>query len=89
MTRQQLSWMIRAEAVLVAAVAVVAGLVVGLGLAAATLSGLSADGPLVVRVPAGQLLAIVVAAVLAGLTAGLLPARRAARLDVLTAIATH
>ncbi len=87
MTRAQLSWMVRAEAVLVAAVAVVVGVVLGLGLAVATLAGLSSDAPLVVRVPVAQLVVIVVAAVLAGLAAGLLPARRAARLDVLTAIA--
>ena len=87
MTRAQLSWMVRAEAVLVAAVAVVVGVVLGLGLAVATLAGLSSDAPLVVRVPVAQLVEIVVAAVLAGLAAGLLPARRAARLDVLTAIA--
>ncbi|WP_337060687.1 FtsX-like permease family protein [Kineococcus sp. G2] len=89
MTRAQLSWMVRAEAVLIAALAVLAGVALGLGLAAATLAGLSADSPLVIEVPAGQLLAVVVAAVLAGLVAGLLPARRAARLDVLTAIATR
>ncbi|MGY1623939.1 FtsX-like permease family protein [Geodermatophilus sp. SYSU D00965] len=89
MTRAHLSWMVRAEAVLIAAVAVVAGVALGLGLAAATLAGLAADNPLVVEVPVGQLVIIVVAAVLAGLAAGLLPARRAARLDVLTAIATQ
>jgi putative ABC transport system permease protein len=89
MTRAQLSWMVRAEAVLIAAVAVVAGVGLGLGLAVATLAGLSADTPLVIRVPVGQLVAIVAAAVLAGLAAGLLPARRAARLDVLTTIATQ
>jgi putative ABC transport system permease protein len=89
MTRGQLSWMVRAEAVLVAVVAVVVGVGLGLGLAAATLAGLSAGEPLVIRVPAGQLVAIVALAVLAGLAAGLLPARRAARLDVLTAIATQ
>ena len=85
MTRRQLSWMIRAEAVLVAAVAAVVGL--GLGLAAATLAGLSSDTPFLLRVPAGQLAAVAAVAVLAGLAAGLLPARRAGRLDVLTAIA--
>ncbi len=89
MTRRQLAGMIRAEAVLTAAVAAVVGTAVGLGLAAATLAGLSSDGPLVIRVPVVQLVVVVVAAVLAGLAAGLLPARRAARLDVLTAIATH
>jgi putative ABC transport system permease protein len=89
MTRAQLRWMVRAEAVLVAAVAVVIGVVLGVGLGIATLAGLSADTDLVVSVPAGQLVATVVLAVLAGLAAGLLPARRAARLDVLDAIATQ
>jgi putative ABC transport system permease protein len=89
MTRTQLSWMIRAEAVLIAAVAVVVGVALGLGLATATLAGLASDTPLVIRVPVAQLLAVVGAAVVAGLLAGLLPARRAARLDVLTAIATQ
>jgi putative ABC transport system permease protein len=89
MTRTQLSWMIRAEAVLIAAVAVVVGVALGLGLATATLAGLASDTPLVIRVPVAQLLAVVGAAVVAGLLAGLLPARRATRLDVLTAIATQ
>ena len=89
MTRQQLRWMVRAEAALVAAVAVVVGLVLGVGLGTATIAGLSSDTDLVVSVPAGQLAGLVVVAVLAGLAAGLLPARRAARLDVLTAIATQ
>jgi putative ABC transport system permease protein len=89
MTRAQLSGMVRAEAVLIAAVAAVVGTVLGLGLAAATLAGLSADQPLTIRVPVVELLAVMGAAVLAGLAAGLLPARRAARLDVLTAIATQ
>ncbi|WP_347059871.1 FtsX-like permease family protein [Blastococcus sp. HT6-30] len=89
MTRAQLSRMIRAEAALIAAVAAVVGVGLGLVLAAATLAGLSADNPFVMRVPVGHLLVMVAAAMLAGLAAGLLPARRAARLDVLTAIATR
>jgi putative ABC transport system permease protein len=89
MTRTQLSGMVRAEAVLIAAVAVVGGVTLGLGLATAALAGLSSDTPLVIRVPVVQLLAVVGAAVVAGLLAGLLPAGRAARLDVLTAIATQ
>jgi putative ABC transport system permease protein len=89
MTRRQLSWMVRAEAVLVAAVAVVVGVGLGAGLGAATIAGLSSDTDLVVSVPVGQLVGLVVVAVLAGLAAGLLPARRAARLDILTANATQ
>jgi putative ABC transport system permease protein len=40
-------------------------------------------------VPVGQLLAVVALATAGGLLAGLLPARRAARLDVLEAIASQ
>ncbi|WP_456598881.1 FtsX-like permease family protein [Blastococcus sp. SYSU DS0616] len=89
MTRGQLAGMVRAEAALIAAVAAVVGVGLGLGLAAATLAGLSGDNPFVMEVPVVRLLAVTAAAVLAGLAAGLLPARRAARLDVLTAIATR
>ncbi len=89
MTRTQLRWMVRAEAVLVAAVAVVIGVVLGVGLSIATLAGLSTDTGLVVSVPASQLVATVVLAGMAGLAAGLLPARRAARIDVLSAVATQ
>jgi putative ABC transport system permease protein len=89
MTRGQLRSMVRAEAVLIAAVAVVTGVALGLGLAVATLAGLASDTPLVIQIPVVQLLAVVVSAVLAGLLAGLLPARRAARLDVLAAIASQ
>ncbi|MGY1814975.1 FtsX-like permease family protein [Blastococcus sp. SYSU D00820] len=89
MTRAQLAGMVRAEAVLIAAVAAVIGTGLGLGLAAATLAGLADAAPLHIQVPVLPLLALMGAAVLAGLAAGLLPARRAARLDVLTAIATR
>src|SRR3954464_1880493 len=89
MTRAQLRSMIRAEAVLIAAVAVLAGVVLGLGLATATLAGLASGTPLVIQIPVVQLLAVIAAAVPAGLLAGLLPARRAARLDVLAAIASQ
>ncbi len=89
MTRAQLRAMVRAEAMLIAAVAAVAGACLGLGLGAATLAALAPGGTPVIQVPAVPLLAVIVGAVVAGLAAGLLPARRAARLDVLTAIATH
>ncbi|GGM55353.1 FtsX-like permease family protein [Dactylosporangium sucinum] len=86
MTRTQLRWMIGAEAVLVAALAVVIGVVLGIAFGTGTVTALSRTTPLTVVVPAGRLALIVAVATLAGLAAGLLPARRAARLDVLDAI---
>ncbi len=86
MERTQVRAMIRAEAVLVAAVAALTGLVLGLVLAAGTLAGLAADNPVIIRVPAAQLTVLLAGALAAGLLAGLVPARRAARLDVLDAV---
>ncbi|WP_433287428.1 FtsX-like permease family protein [Micromonospora sp. CA-244673] len=88
MTRRQLGWMIRGEAVLVAALASVLGIVLGVGFGAATVRALGRDAPTVLAVPAGRLLLVLAVALAAGLLAGLLPARRAARLDVLAAIDT-
>lgn len=88
-SRQQVSWMIRAEAVLVAALASILGLGLGVGLGAATVAALGQQAPLAVALPAGRLALIVAVALAAGLLAGLLPARRAARIDVLRAITTQ
>ncbi len=89
MTGRQLRTMVRAEAILIAAVATVVGVSLGaaLGAGAVTLLGRTAEAAVVL--PAGQLALIVAATLGAGLIAGLIPARRAARLDVLTAIADH
>lgn len=87
-TRRQIAWMVRAEAVLVAALAGVLGLVVGVGLGAVVVSALSRTAPIALALPAGRLAAVVLVAAAAGLVAGLAPARRAARMDVLDAIAT-
>ena len=78
--------MVRLEAVLVAVLGAGAG--VGLGLLAgrAATAALSAGVPVPFTVPTGQLLAFLLVAVAGGGLAGMLPARRAARLDVLTAI---
>ncbi|SCL27689.1 putative ABC transport system permease protein [Micromonospora rhizosphaerae] len=88
MTRRQLGWMIRAEAVLVAALASALGIALGGGFALAMVRALGRDVPTVLAVPTGRLLIVVAVALTAGLLAGLLPARRAARLDVLAAIGT-
>ncbi|HEX8489076.1 MAG TPA: FtsX-like permease family protein [Propionibacteriaceae bacterium] len=88
MTGRQLRWMVRGEALLVAALAVVLGVGLGLGFGAAVVSALGRDASAELVVPLGRLLLIAAVAVAAGLLAGLLPARRAGRLDVLSAIST-
>ncbi|GLW23398.1 ABC transporter substrate-binding protein [Microbispora amethystogenes] len=88
MTGAQLRWMIRGEAVLVAALAIVAGVALGVAFAAGTVAALGRTSEATLTLPVGRLLLVVAVAALAGLVAGLLPARRAARLDVLAAIAT-
>lgn len=89
MSRRQVRWMVRWEAVLVAALAVVVGLGLGTGLGAATVRALSGAEPVPVAWPLERLAMLVVLATAAGLLAGMLPARRAARLDVLQAVAAQ
>ncbi|WP_161628181.1 FtsX-like permease family protein [Microbispora catharanthi] len=74
--------------VLVAALAIVAGLGLGVAFAAGTVTALGRTTEATLTLPVGPLLLVVAVAAVAGLPAGLLPARHAARLDVLTAIAT-
>jgi putative ABC transport system permease protein len=88
-TRRQVGGMFQAEAVLVAALAGVLGLGLGVGLGAVTVTALGRAAPLAIAVPVGQLAAVALVALGAGLVAGLGPARRAARMDVLEAIAAH
>jgi putative ABC transport system permease protein len=79
--------MVRGEAALIAAVATVVGVALGVGLGAGAVTVLGETAQATVVLPVGQLVVIVAVTLGAGLIAGLLPARRAARLDVLTAIA--
>jgi putative ABC transport system permease protein len=46
-----------------------------------------ADDGITFAVPAGSLVALVIVAIAAGVLAAIMPARRAARMDVLTALA--
>jgi putative ABC transport system permease protein len=85
MTRVQLRRMIRGEAVIVAVFGSLLGLVIGVGFGAAIVQALQDQG-IGLSIPVGQLVLFVILAGLAGLLAGWLPARRAARLDVLGAV---
>jgi putative ABC transport system permease protein len=85
MTRRQVRRMIRHESVITALIGAALGIAVGLFLAALVTGALSSEG-LEFAVPVGSLIAFVVVAIIAGMLAAILPARRAARLDPLAAL---
>jgi putative ABC transport system permease protein len=86
MSRRQVRRMVRHESIITALIGAGLGIGVGLGLAAIVTSLLSEQG-LTFAVPAGSLVALVIVAVVAGVIAAILPARRASRLDPLAALA--
>jgi len=91
MSRAHLRGMVRWEAALIAVFGTLTGLVVGLALARAMVFAIANSGTAETAnfvVPVGQLVVIVAIAAAAGVLAALLPARRAAKLDVLEAIST-
>ncbi|MFF4357226.1 ABC transporter permease [Streptomyces sp. NPDC001604] len=90
-TRPQLRAMVRWESVLVAAFGTVGGLGLGafLGWVLVKASDGAGDSAFAFVVPPVQLAIVALVGLAAGALAGLRPARRAARLDVLRAIATE
>ncbi|AJF63848.1 ABC transporter permease [Streptomyces vietnamensis] len=90
-TRTQLRAMVRWESVLVAAFGTVGGLALGgfLGWVLVRASGGSGDSALAFAVPALRLAAVALVGLVAGAVAAWRPARRAARLEILRAIATE
>lgn len=86
MSRRQLRTMVVLEAVLTALVGAVLGLVLGSAFAAAMSGPLAGEG-FVLAWPVDQLVVMFVVAALAGVAAAALPARRAARIALLEAIA--
>jgi putative ABC transport system permease protein len=86
MSRRQVRRMVRHESVITALIGAVVGIALGLGLAGVAVAMLGKYG-VAFAVPAGPLVAVVVVAIVAGMLAAVLPARRAARLDVLSALA--
>jgi putative ABC transport system permease protein len=86
MTRRQVRRMVRHESVITALIGAGLGIAAGLGLAAIVTSVFGDEG-LTFAVPAGSLVALTIVAAAAGVLAAIAPARRAARLDVLTALA--
>jgi putative ABC transport system permease protein len=89
MKRRQVRAMIRSEAVIVGLLGGVLGIVRGTALGAALAYALRNNGVTTVSVPVASLIAFVVLSAALGLAAATWPARRAASLDVLAAIAAE
>jgi putative ABC transport system permease protein len=87
LTRGQLRRMLLTEAVLMAALAVLLGGALGIGFGAAIIRAIhdSGNGLATLSLPFGQLALYAVIATVAGIAAGVLPARRAARTSVIAA----
>jgi putative ABC transport system permease protein len=86
-SRWQVRRSIADESVVIGLIGALLGIAVGTGLGAALLQGLAAGIPGVeYRPPLATMAAVAVAGVLLGLLAAIIPARRAARLDVIRAI---
>ena len=86
--RRQVRRMVTVEAVIVSVFGALLGIAVGSVFGIALQRALAEQGITELRFPIGRLVLFVAVAALAGVVAALLPARRAARLDVLQAIAT-
>lgn len=89
MLKATLRSVVRWESVIIAVFGTLLGLVIGIGFGWAMVQALSSQGLGVLRIPVGTLVGAVVVAALAGVVAALLPARRAARLDVLAAVSSE
>jgi putative ABC transport system permease protein len=86
MTRAQLRSTVRWEAVIIAVQGTAIGLVVGVLFAYALVRALADEGIRTFDLPVTSLVVVVVLGALAGVAASVLPARRAARIDVLRAV---
>jgi putative ABC transport system permease protein len=89
MTRKQLRSTIRWESVIIAVQGALLGLVIGVFFGWALVTALEDEGLNTFTVPVLSLVVVVVLAALAGVVAAVMPARRAARLDVLRAIVSE
>jgi putative ABC transport system permease protein len=89
MLRRQVREMVLAESAMVAIFGAVLGVAIGTAFGLAIAVAMPPSVVTVTAIPFGTIALIVGIAALCGLLAGLIPARRAARLDVLRAIASE
>jgi putative ABC transport system permease protein len=86
MTRRQLRSTVRYESVIIALLGTTLGLSIGVGFGWAIVEALEGEGLSEFAIPVNQLVLVAIIAGIAGVIAAILPARRAARLNVLEAI---
>jgi putative ABC transport system permease protein len=84
--RSQTMRMITVESVVISVFGALLGLVVGIGLGAAVVQALKDEGFTDLALPWGQMITYLVLSAFIGVVAAILPAIRAARLNVLNAI---
>jgi putative ABC transport system permease protein len=89
MRRRQVRAMVRSESVILAVFGAIIGIVIGTGMGIALVTSLKQQGITDTVVPISDLIIFLVLSALLGLVAASWPARRAAKLDVLAAIATE
>ncbi len=89
MRRRQVRTMIRSESVILSIFGAIIGIVIGTGLGVALVSSLRSQGISDTVVPVSSLVVFLVLSAVLGLLAATWPARRAANLDVLAAIAAE
>ena len=89
MSRKQTKSMIRWEAVIIVIIGGILGIALGIFFGWALVRALADEGITTFSIPGGQLVMYLFLAVLAGMLAAIPPARRAAKLNVLEAIAAE
>ncbi|HEU0127386.1 MAG TPA: FtsX-like permease family protein, partial [Pseudonocardiaceae bacterium] len=89
LSRRQLRRMIRLESVSIAVLGAVLGVIMGIAFGIALQRAIAEEGIDVLSIPVLQLAIFVALSAVVGVLAAVLPARRAARLNVLNAITTH
>ncbi|MFC6285981.1 ABC transporter permease [Nocardioides sp. GCM10027113] len=88
-SRAQLRWMVTLESVVISLLGALLGVVMGIGFGVAMMYAIRDQGLEVISVPWDQLGVFLGVSLVIGVLAAVLPSRRAARLDVLRAIATE
>jgi putative ABC transport system permease protein len=86
MSRAQVRSSVRWESAIIALFGTTLGLAIGTFLAWTMVRAITTSGPAQFVIPAGSLITVAAIAAIAGVVAALPPARRAARIDILTAV---